>query len=299
MISEIVHKMMARAPADRYQHAREITHDLKKVGRLIKDDPGAAGAVKLKEITVPTPTATMPTAPRVVVRWSEGFFKWSLTQHAIALGIAILVLGSASAAVGWWLRPTDPLQAAAIQENPTSREGSAQKQFARANQLRSDEDAWKAVLDYFPEDRVYTVQAKERLAVLYLRTLRLKEASKLFSELEGMGRENPKEHAARHRRRGDRRHPAKGLQKVAGTNLRPGRPLTAPRPDQRRLVANAATRRQHQRPRTGPAREQAAAGSLRGRAVGPAHRRDSARRAASVSWWVLRLALRPVSRVDR
>jgi serine/threonine protein kinase len=198
VISEIVHKMMARAPADRYQHAREITHDLKKIGRLIKDDPGAAGAVKLKEITVPmpTPAVTTPGPPRVVVRWSEGFFKWSLTQHAIALGIAVLVLGSATAAVGWWLRPADPLQAAAIVENPTSREGSAQKQFARANQLRSDEDAWKAVLDYFPEDRVYTVQAKERLAVLYLRSLHLKEAQKLFSELEGMGRENPKEHAA-------------------------------------------------------------------------------------------------------
>ena len=65
----------------------------------------------------------------------------------------------------------------------------------RATQLRSDPDAWKAVLDYFPDDRVYTVQAKERLAVLYLRTLRLKEAGKLFSELEGMGRENPKEHS--------------------------------------------------------------------------------------------------------
>ena len=36
VISEIVHKMMARAPADRYQHAREITQDLKKVGRMIK-----------------------------------------------------------------------------------------------------------------------------------------------------------------------------------------------------------------------------------------------------------------------
>src|SRR5580692_8346573 len=108
VICEIVHKMMARNPADRYQHAREITQDLKKIGRMIKEDPNAAGAVKLSEITTPTSTATMPSAPRVVVRWSEGFFKWSLTQHAIALGIVALVLGSASAAVGWWLRPKDP-----------------------------------------------------------------------------------------------------------------------------------------------------------------------------------------------
>src|SRR5262249_40051565 len=62
VISEIVHKMMARNPQDRYQHAREITQDLKKIGRLIKDDPGAAGAVKLSEIAVPQPAS--PRAPR-------------------------------------------------------------------------------------------------------------------------------------------------------------------------------------------------------------------------------------------
>jgi eukaryotic-like serine/threonine-protein kinase len=191
VISEIVHKMMAREPADRYQHAREITHDLKKVGRLIKDNPEAAGAVKLSEITVPLPVSTR----RVEWKWRDRFFDWPLSQHAITLGIVALVFGSASAAVGWWLRPTDPLQTPAIQENRIPREGTAQKQFARANQLRSDEEAWKAVLEYFPDDRVYTVQAKERLAILYLRTLHLKEASKLFAELQGMGRENPKEHS--------------------------------------------------------------------------------------------------------
>jgi serine/threonine-protein kinase len=199
VITEIVHKMMARDPADRYQHAREITHDLKKVGRLIKEDPEAAGAVKLKEITVPASTVdtqTMPRPPRAVVKWSEGFFNWSLRQHAIALAIAVLLLGSASAAVGWWLRPKNPLETRAVKEEQIPREATAQKQFARANQLRSDEAAWRAVIGYFPEDRAYTIQAKERLAVLYVRTLRLDEAGKLFRELEGMGRENPKEHAA-------------------------------------------------------------------------------------------------------
>ncbi|HET6328718.1 MAG TPA: serine/threonine-protein kinase [Planctomycetaceae bacterium] len=195
VISEIVHKMMARNPADRYQHARDITQDLKKVGRLIKDDPGAAGAVKLSQITVPSPALAPVRAPRAISRWSDGFFNWPVSRHAIALGIAALVFGSASGAVGWWLRPKDPLQTPALQQDRSPHEPTAQKQFARASQLRSDEDAWRAVLDYYPDDRVYTVQAKERLAVLYLRTLKLKEAGKLFNELESMGRENPKEHA--------------------------------------------------------------------------------------------------------
>jgi tRNA A-37 threonylcarbamoyl transferase component Bud32 len=195
VICEIVHKMMARMPADRYQHAREITHDLKKVGRLIKDNPEAAGAVKLSEIAVAAPAVAPAKAPRVLGKWSDGFFSWPLSRHAIALGIAALVFGSASAAVGWWLRPKDPLETPAGHQDTIPREATAQKQFARASQLRSDEYAWKAVLEYFPEDRVYTVQAKERLAVLYLRTLQLKDAGKLFNELESMGRENPKEHA--------------------------------------------------------------------------------------------------------
>ncbi len=202
VISEIVHKMMARAPADRYQHAREITQDLKKVGRMIKDDPNAAGAVKLSEITAPAPAAAAAnnsSAPTVATEsgeptWRQRFLDWPLSRHLTALGIAALVLGSASAAVGWWLRPADPLQTATIKQD-VPREANAQKQFERALQLRSDPAAWKAVLDYYPDDRVYTVQARERLAVVYLRTLHLKEAGKLFSELEGMGRENPKEHS--------------------------------------------------------------------------------------------------------
>jgi serine/threonine protein kinase len=195
VICEIVHKMMARMPSDRYQHAREITQDLKKVGRLIKDNPEAAGAVKLSEIAVPAPAVAPAKAPRALGKWSDGFFSWPLSRHMTALGIAALVLGSASAAVGWWLRPKDPLQTPPGQQDSIPREATPQKQFARASQLRSDESAWKAVLEYFPEDRVYTVQAKERLAVLYLRTLQLKDASKLFYELAAMGRENPKEHA--------------------------------------------------------------------------------------------------------
>jgi eukaryotic-like serine/threonine-protein kinase len=136
----------------------------------------------------------MPTV-HVERTWRDAFFDWPLSRHAIVLGILALVFGSASAAVGWWLRPKDPLEKPNLQQDRIAKEATAQKQFARASQLRSDEVAWKAVLEYFPDDRIYTVQAKERLAILYLKTQRLKDASKLFNELESMGRENPKENA--------------------------------------------------------------------------------------------------------
>ena len=45
----------------------------------------------------------------------------------------------------------------------------------------------RAVIEYFPDDRIFTPEAKERLAVLYLRSHQLDEAEKLFDDLESMG----------------------------------------------------------------------------------------------------------------
>jgi hypothetical protein len=89
------------------------------------------------------------------------------------------------------MRPQNPLEAAAAQAAPFQKLGSAKAQFERAAQLQSDEDAWRAVLDHFPDDRTYTPEAKERLAVLYLKARRLDDAAKLFNELQAMGREDP------------------------------------------------------------------------------------------------------------
>jgi serine/threonine-protein kinase len=189
VMGEIVHKMMARAPADRYQHAREITQDLKRVARVLKEDqPEGAGASK-------TPKGGVPTErPR---NWREAFFQWTLARHAIVLAVAAALVAGGSAALGWWLRPKDPLAFTVKKQDLVPKQATAKEQFDRArNGLPTDEAAWLAVLNYFPEDRTYTPEAKERLAVLYLKTRRNDEAKKLFDDLESMGRENPNAQAA-------------------------------------------------------------------------------------------------------
>ena len=93
--------------------------------------------------------------------------------------------------------PEDPLAVPATRQDPVPKLRTAKEQFERArNGLQSDEDAWRAVLHYFPDDRTYTPEAKERLAVLYLKSRQLDEAKQLFDDLESMGRENPNAQAA-------------------------------------------------------------------------------------------------------
>jgi len=188
VVCEIVHKMMARLPADRYQHPREITQDLKRVAKILKESPASANAVKLSQISPPPPKPTGT--------WKEKFFTWSFTRHLIALGVAAVVLGSATAGLGWWLRPKNPLDVPVAKLDPVRKLESAKAQFDLAKQLHSDEEAWRAVLEYFPEDRIYVPQAKEQLGVYYLQNRRLDEAKPLFDELEAMGRENAAAKAA-------------------------------------------------------------------------------------------------------
>ena len=96
-MGEIVHKMMARLPANRYQHAKEITQDLKRVARVLKED--AAGTGRSRQARQRTFHATR----RAIGR--EAFFQWSLARHATILVVAAGLVACGSAAVGWWLRP--------------------------------------------------------------------------------------------------------------------------------------------------------------------------------------------------
>jgi serine/threonine-protein kinase len=186
VICEIVHKMMARQPSDRYQHAREITQDLKRVAKLLKEDPQAAAAVKLSQMS-----------PRAAAHpWKKAFFNWPLARHLLLLGAAAVVVGGLAAGIGWLMRPSNPLDATVIKLDPIRKLDSAKAQFDLARQLRSDEEAWKAVIDNFPNDRTYVPQAKEHLAVLYLQSRRLEDAKKQFDDLQAMGRENASAKAA-------------------------------------------------------------------------------------------------------
>ena len=61
---------------------------------------------------------------------------------------------------------------------------TAAAQFVYASMLNS-EAAWKSIPEYFPDDKTYTRQAREHLALWYLQTYDYEAALKIFHEFSG------------------------------------------------------------------------------------------------------------------
>jgi len=168
-VCELVHKMMAKQPEDRYPDARSVMRDLRQIARAVKAQPDDALKLSLSSLQSPEQRPSL----------FSRFFGWSGRKQLITFVIACLLTGSLAAGAGWLLRPGDPFLIPA-KPAKTPRLDTAGKQFARAVMLVDDEEAWKAVGENFPADTFYLPRAQQQLAALYLQQNRLDEASALF-----------------------------------------------------------------------------------------------------------------------
>ncbi len=178
-LSQLVMKMMAREPAQRYQSAQAVLADLKKVSKSLREtDAQAAVALdNLEEATRPDGEGRPATATR-----------------GLASVVALIVgVGVASAGVGWWLRPRNPLDSPPAPSRDIARQASAREQYIHAMFLGDNEDAWRSVIDDWDEqaDRVWIRQAQEQLTLLLLRHPdRWEAAEQMLDTLQTYEREN-------------------------------------------------------------------------------------------------------------
>lgn len=184
-LCQIVHKLMAKDPEDRYPDAASVLKDVKQVQAALKAeiDPQS---LRLSGIDWDLDDAGQS-------GWLKKFSRWSLWRKMAAYGFVCLVLAGLSAAWGFWTRPQDPLSQPAADQPLITIKSTAKEQFdlARYNQdhnelLAPNEVAWKAVIDNFPNDTESRYPAMEELGVLYLRMLRLDEAAIVFGKLENV-----------------------------------------------------------------------------------------------------------------
>ena len=183
-LCQVVHKMMAKDPEKRYPAAAAVLKDIKQIQTALKQDNDPA-TLHLSGFDVDVDD--LDGAPN----WPGRFSRWSLRRKLAVYVAACLLLAGASASFGWWIRPADPLDQPARTQSPIPSKRTAAEQYNLAEQnFSEDEDAWKAVIDRFPDpaDQAYRYKAMEQLGLLYLKTLQLDQAAQVFqamSQLEG------------------------------------------------------------------------------------------------------------------
>jgi serine/threonine-protein kinase len=174
-LCDTIHKMMAKNPADRYQSCAALLEDL---DRLARSTDQAAERSSDGGRRWPLAAGQKPQTRG----WTRSLIR-RLPRRTLWTVTACLLAGVTSAAVGWWLRPGNPLEMSTPAESGFPRQETAQAQFYLAQRLVDDEAAWRAVIDYFPAAKLESRRAKEHLALVLLRDRRFDEAQALFEEL--------------------------------------------------------------------------------------------------------------------
>lgn len=187
-LCRIVHRMLAKSPAERFDSARDLLRELRRVqmehfgddwpedlpsweslAAEMPDDPRVAATRRLGELM--QSTARLRASQR----------RWSWLAAAIVLAFAV---GGAAA---WRLIVPVPLLADAAQAPPKiDKERSVERQCYRAAQLGT-ETAWQSVLDYYPKETYYTHRAKQQLALIHLRNEEFDRSMDIFDELSKLG----------------------------------------------------------------------------------------------------------------
>ncbi|HUG89513.1 MAG TPA: protein kinase, partial [Planctomycetaceae bacterium] len=177
----VVHKMMAKKPDDRYPDAAAIVQDLKLIAKALKQDPQEA-AETLAKFDGMVPASALPSRGL----WDR-LSRWSLRRAALALTALGIVVGGAAAGLGWWLRPGNPLETPPRTMSRIPKLSSPEAQYTVAlwgYPGEQEEEAWQAVIDFFADDAdsEYPWMAREQLGIIYLRSLRLDAAARIFEE---------------------------------------------------------------------------------------------------------------------
>ena len=189
-LCRIVEKLMAKDVEQRYQSATSVLKDLKRLKQNApneddggEDDEGEAAEEK-----------------RRGVDWQKKLFRFLDKPFRRQLGwvaATVVLVMAAGAGAGWLARtkvgdPTSNNSAPSIEK-----QGSAMKQYLAAARTPRSEEAWKAVITYFPnpKDKLFVQKAQEKLALLYLMEGKTAEAKEIFDQFAASTSADPEKRA--------------------------------------------------------------------------------------------------------
>ncbi len=194
---DIVNRLMAKRPADRFQDAGDVLDALSGVEvdasaanwqellkQLRHSNPGVGQEVSLTEgqLAATRRLENLMRGPRMADRLRLGMW--------LAIGVVSMMVSGALLAKA--MSPPDRLQQARVQKTTVPRKDSIADQYMYAY-FQDSEDGWYSVINYFAGstsppreldklDSLYVQWAKERLAEYYLGRRQWAEAQKIYSD---------------------------------------------------------------------------------------------------------------------
>ncbi len=201
-LCRIVHKMLAKAPKDRYHSAREVMHEIHRLQVEQFGDQwpeglpgGESTGPKMTgpEMTGPEMTGSVPgevtqqldVLMKTVARSELKRPRWLLWTAAM---VCALLAGGAAAF--FTVREPSLLAGAAAASSRVPRQETALRQWYHAAQIGTEE-AWRGVIEYFPEKQYLVRRAKQQLARIYLREGKYARALKIFDEFAALDETEP------------------------------------------------------------------------------------------------------------
>jgi serine/threonine protein kinase len=189
----LIHKMMAKDPADRYQTCRELLKDLSKVRESIAglttalpSEDNEREVLSLDEGEEPTTTVKTVRESRTQALLPAVRRYWPVLLLALAVGTLFLAL-SGGAALAWvryvWLgnktAPTEPTVNSSSGVTPVTVQ-------QREEALRAKAEPYLSSLQTASRNPTAGVEASMELAGFYLENNKLDDADKLFTRVENV-----------------------------------------------------------------------------------------------------------------
>ncbi|MEK6234016.1 MAG: serine/threonine protein kinase [Planctomycetales bacterium] len=169
-LCRVIHKMLAKEPAQRYASCREVLRDLRKIRAEEAPSLGSADSwddLDSLDIDLTVSERSSSAAHRLAgVMQTETMEIPRMRRAPWVYWTVVVALGFCAGAAGAYLVRDEPLLADA--ESPAVRKmNDAKEQYFLAAYL-DNESGWRSVIDYFPNEQNYVRRARQQLARLDL-----------------------------------------------------------------------------------------------------------------------------------